>query len=687
MFSVGNQREASARRVDPRVAALEAREKQFTSIYYDDSARFLARECFDSMVDELERFEPQTDEVPMRAGQVLVDFYRRIDDERFDREVIDRTREALRATATSWIEAGDLKLDGVSLEDGLRQGVFRGQAGALLLELPDETSERLRSDLAYYDDRADRLVADWAREGTTASHVAEVLEEAQDGLIYPHDLKAVSRLFAEARESEPLREALRPHLDRLLGMAERAEAEGLIGRLTSDRLAMYGDMGQTFPELLARDDFWAGVDRLVVERQSSRGALVESVLPLLRLAPERTDEVLGAVAKAPEENLGPAHGFLFEGVAHDVDWQPSVEALTHAIKRIVRPKVEGIWERYEDATVEEMGAYLRGLNTLKQADATVLKDFKFTQNGVRRSLEEHLLSQFLRFDHGEFEDYNFARVSRAEGQYFPALFELVDLDQRGDELLDRVRAQLSESIDLDEAGPQVLLSLALLANNGQPAVEDELTNLLALSRTEKYPSIRSFKEQLFRRREVARRLPQLEHAPSSELASATSLLLQASAPSRTEVPLSDQHRQVLESWSRRVAQEPGLAELPKSFPDLDTAFDEYRFLEKNRGRLSCGGAFERLKVQLGNASGDLPKANELFLLEAELREKFGEPRFDEHYAKLAEYLAAHDWNPAAGREFLDLYVQQQAGTGVPDLSVEVGEEGIQIGDVFLEIEP
>ncbi|MGE0488905.1 MAG: hypothetical protein AB7S38_06790 [Vulcanimicrobiota bacterium] len=685
MLSISNQTAAPQRRVDPRISALEAREREFTSVFYDDAGRYRDQKCFESMVGELESFEPHSEEVPMRAGQVLVDFYRKIDDQRFSKELVDETRQALRQTAQHWIEAGDLKLGQVSLEEGLDKGVFRGHAGALLLEMPDATSDRLRSDLAYYDDRADRLVADWTQDGHMAEHVTQMLDWCQDGLIYAHDLRAVRRLFEEAKDSEPLREGLQPHLERLLGMADRAEVEGVIGKQSSDRVAIYGAMGQAFPELLAQDKFWQGVERLVTETISSRGDLVDSVLPLLRMAPERTEEVLQAIASAPEENLGPAHAYLFEGIAHDVDYKPSIPVMTHVLKRVIRPRIEAIWERYEDSTVEEMGAYLRGLNKFKESNADLLKDFKFTRNGVRQSPEDHLLSQFLRFDHGDFEDYNFARVSRAEGQYFPALFELVGLEERGSELLDKVRAQLSESINLDEAGAETLLSLALLANNDQPAVEEELTNLLALSRTEKFPSIRSFKEQLYRRREVARRLPSIEQSDSQHLAANTSLLLQASAPSRTEVPLSDQRQQVLDSWARRVAREPGLAELPGSFPALGVAFDEYRFLEKKRGPLAPGPAFERLKLQLGNAGGDLPKAHQLFSLEVELRQKLGEKSFDQHYAKMADYLAAHDWDPAAGREFLDLYLQQAGGVR-PDVNIDIQDEGIQIGDVFLEIE-
>lgn len=669
-----------------QLANIERFEKELSSVYYDDNLAYRDEQYLDGFVKALRELDPVAEEIPVRAGTALMRLYRQVDDgKRFRPELVERTQDALEETCLAWVEAGDLQLSG-PLEGVLEEGVFRGQAGALVMEFPTQEAERLKSDLAFYEDRSASILGGWERDPNLPEHLDRLMESTQHGLIYSRDLGALERVLKEARQSPTLKAALRPHLPELLGMAGKAEEEGLLGEHTSDRLQLYSEMGQTYPELLEEQEFWGAVRAMIPLKQSSKDALLESVLPLLKARPDQSEVLFSSLAKAPQDELSTAQGRLFEAAVAQADYRPSRAVATHVLTRVIGPKLE-VWERYEDDKVLEMSAYLRGLTAARQVQPELLHGFKLNTSGQRLSPEDHLFKQFLSFDKKDFEDYNFKRVSRKDGEYFKAFSDFVGVSERTSELMTTLQASLGQSIQLDEADPKTLLSLALLTQNfdEEPDLEARLTRLLALARSDDFESIRSLKEQLFRRQEIGRRLPELSEVPLSELGTVTALLNQASATSKSEIPLSDYQQTVLQSWSRRLSEFDELAELPGSFGELGTAFETYRFLELNKGSLELGPAWARFAVHLENTEQDLEKSRGVFELEVEVRRRLGNDQFEQHWTEVADYLQKNDWDPKAGWEFFELYAQQ-ARDLPEDVEIGIDDGGIQIGDVYLEIE-
>ncbi len=667
------------------LANIERFEKQLSSVYYDENSAYRDQEYLDGYVKALQELDPVTEEIPMRAGTALVRLYRQVDDgKRFQPELVEKTQQALEATCRSWSEAGDLQFS-TDLPGVLENGVFKGHAGALVMEFPDPEAERLKSDLAFYEDRSASILNRWEQEGSLPEQLETLMQSTQHGLVYSRDLGALERVFTQSRQSPALKEALRPHLPEMLEMAREAGQEGLLGEHTSDRLQLYSEMGQAFPELLEGEEFWQSIDAMAPLKQSSKDSLIDSVLPLLMARPERAEKFFAKLSTAPQGELGAAHGRLFEAAVKEAGYVPSRTVATQVLTRVIGPKLE-VWERYEDDKVAEMSAYLRGLSKARELKPDLLQGFKLNTSGQRLSPEDHLFRQFLNFDKKDFEDYNFKRVSRKEGEYFKAFSEFTRVPERTPELLANLQESLGKSIQLDQAEPKALLSLALLTQNfdAEPELERRLTQLLALARSDKYESIRSLKEQLFRRQEIGRRLPELTEVPLEELGTATALLSQASATSKSEIPILDYRQTVLESWSARLSELPELKDLPGAFETLGTAFETYRFIELNKGPLELGPAWQRFAGHLTTIE-DLEKSRGVFQLEVEVRRQLGNDQFDKHWAEVADYLAKHDWDPKAGREFFELYAQQ-AREKREDVEIDIDDGGILIGDVYLEIE-
>ncbi len=330
----------------------------------------------------------------------------------------------------------------------------------------------------------------------------------------------------------------------------------------------------------------------------------------------------------------------------------------------------------------EISAHLRSLIHLRDQDPTLLGGHKFLYQGERLPPEEFLFRQFLRLDGAKLQDRTLERVSRGDGSFFPAFAAFVDLPARSPDLLARVEGAVNTSIFLDEARPETLLCLALLAQavTVKPELEDRLNELLALARSDDYQTIRSLKEQLYRRQEVERRSQHLAEVPWPELGQRTSMLLQACERTRREIPLTDKTQQVLARWAERVEQLPSWSGLPEAFEDPRTAFDHFRFLEQH-GRVDT---WPRL-VTYSQLCTDPEAAREVMRLDLKVRSQFGEKSFDEHWPAFESHLREHDWDPVAGWELYEVYAQShQAGPSQVDLDIDL--DHLRIGDIVIEVE-
>lgn len=670
-----------------RLDDLEESLDKFSSILYSKDESYLDDRYVPALLENLDAFDPHEGAIPMRVGQTLLQLYRKMDTDRFSQDMVTSTRQTCQKMARQWIEAGQLDIGSLNLDEALQKGTFSGKAGKLRLYLPTKENSELISDIAFYDDRAKALLNSWTHDQSMPQKVDELMELTHHGMFYSRDRSVVRRLLQEAPNNSAVRRALLPHLDTLMQGAEQAEAEGLLVWQTKDRLELYGDLGKAFPELLTQDRFWSQLARFVPLSHGSGDDLVETLAPLLEKEPSRAGALAESILKTPKDQLSEAHGKLFETAIADFGHRPSRELLTLGVTRLIQPTLK-VWERFEEKPVKEMSAYLRGLTALKKLDPTALGAYTFHLRGDALSAEEYLFTQFLRFDHSRFDDNIFTRVARGDDSFYPAFVDFVDLNERQDELLTNVQKALKKNIDLDEAEPKALLSLALLTHQvaDNPELEKELMDSLSLARSEEYPTIRSLKEQLYRRREVDQRLPSLEQMPLDDLGVATELLIQAGGHDPKEIPLPDKRDDILAAWARRLEREPGLKSLPTGFTQPLEAFEHYRFLEDQRGPLSREQAWDSLRTHIGNTRGELAKARGVFEIEVAVRQRFGQRNFEKHWSAFAAHLARHDWEPGAGWQFLEVYdMQDIANPGNTDIDIEEG--GIQIGDVFLEIDP
>ncbi|MCA9795646.1 MAG: hypothetical protein KC910_27750 [Candidatus Eremiobacteraeota bacterium] len=480
------------------------------------------------------------------------------------------------------------------------------------------------------------------------------LAEMDYGVFDPAALQGVSAILRKAASDDALQAELRPHLQALTAVPERARRLG-----TLDQTGYEAALVEAFPEVLDETFMRAAVADPV------NAPKADILATWCARKPELCAPMLEQLASGARQD----YGQLFLTALTRYDYQPNPRTLGWLVSSTLAAA-----PRMQTPTDWEPRYLLGALVEVKKRFPEQYQQISVGPD--RRPLGDHLLESF-RDGFGYIDDGKFRWL--AEASYDPFLnsfTELTDLGDRWPEMLDDCRRELAQHPDAGEAPPRTLATLGLLARQAphDPDLREELTSLLALTRAANLPSLRDLALELLQGRELQQQLAELDQQPESGLAARTAFLL---GVSRT-LKHSHHDQSVLNAWKAAVEQ-TSLRELPTSFANLDTAFSMHQLLDASMPKLSPKERLERLKVHLALAHGDLDTARSLFAAEAEMRGQKTE--WEPAWNRLVEFFKATG-DLAKAQEMLSL---ERSLTGTAqDLQVE--ENAVWIGGQRLDIQ-
>lgn len=531
-----------------------------------------------------------------------------------------------------------------ALEDWKTRGLWHGShqpAACVVVARPEG--------LTLIPGRTPQQLAGLAGQG----QLSGALTEMDYGVFDPAALQGVSALLRKAGSDDGLRAELKPHLQALMAVPERARRLG-----TLDQTDYEAALVAAFPEVLDEAFMRTAVaDPINAPRANTLASWCTK-------KPELCAPILEQLAAGGRQE----YGQLFLTALTRYDYQPSPRTLGWLVSSTLAAA-----PRMQTPTDWEPRHLLGCLVEVKKRFPE-----QFEQISVgpgRRPLGDHLLDTF-RNGFGYIDDGKFRWL--AEASYDPflnSLTELTGLKDRWPDLLDDCRRELAQHPDAGEAPPRTLATLGLLARQSphDPALREELTGLLTLTRAAHLPSLRDLALDLLQGRELQQQVAQLDQHPESGLASRTAFLLGVCRGLKH----SHHDHSVLRAWKGAV-EKTELRELPTSFANLDTAFSMHQLLDASMPGLEPKERLDRLKTHLDLAHGDLDTARALFAAEDAMRGQ--KTQWEPDWNRLVEFFKATR-DLAKAQEMLAME-RSLAGTA-QDLQVE--ENAVWIGAQRLDI--